>query len=172
MRRAQPKLRGFTTIELLVVLLILALLATVALTSLANRTASDAVGAEARKIAKLLSTARSYALAENGYFQAVLRLDSPAYWIDETDQAGAVVKPKIVTPEPVDDLVAVPEARVDSQVIGSGMVRVRFFPQGNSSEASIFLIRKGADRNQLSLYETVRVYGPTGAVAVLHGRTP
>lgn len=172
MRRRNTNIRAFSTIELLVVALILVLLATISLTSLSGRSRLDEASSEARKILQLLGTARSYALAENGYFRAVIWLDKSSYWIDEVDQNGQVVRAKIVTPEPLDDNVVIPEVLVDSAVHTSGEVVIRFTPQGNSNDASIFLIRRGADQTDASLYQTVRLYGPTGRANILKNQRP
>lgn len=164
--------RAFTTVELLVVALILILLATISLTSLSGRGQLDPKSSEARKISHLLGTARSYALAENGYFRVVIWLDQPSYWIDEVDSSGNVIKPKIITPEPLDENVVIPEVLVDSVVRTGGEVAIRFTPQGSSSEASIYLIRRGADQTDPALYHTVRLYGPTGRANILKNQRP
>ena len=172
MRREKITTRALTTIELLVVIVILVLLATISFTSLAGRNRTNASFDEARKIQQLLATARSFALGKNGYFQAVVWLDQPSYWIDEIDQNGNIVQPKIVTPEPLDENVVIPDILVDSIVQRTGKVTIRFFPQGNSSDASIHLIRKGADQSDVSLYTTVKLYAPTGRANILRNQYP
>ena len=110
----------------LVILLLISILAVVSLSTFASFHKASLRSNEARKIAKLLSTARSYAIAQNRYYQAAVWLDRSCYWIDETNAAGAVVRPKITTPEPVDELIEIADITVDSTLYTNGLVRIRF----------------------------------------------
>jgi len=172
MRRRNISPTAFTAIELLVVLLILVLLATISLTSFAGRNRQSQLAAEARKIQRLLDTARSYALSENGHFQAVIWLDRPSYWIDEIDSSGTVTRPKIVTPEPVDEGVQITDILVNSDVYRSGIVAIRFFPQGNSNDATIHLVSRGASTSAAKSSHTVKLYGPTGRSDIFDNLQP
>ena len=161
---------GFTTVEVLVVLLIIALLATITLPVFTGRNRDSEIAADARKIQRLFTTARSYALGNNGYYSATFSLDLQSYWIDQTDSFGAVVQPKVTTPEKVNGLVVIEDIDAPSGLFSAGQVSIRFYPQGNSDDATIHLRRASGGSADPAQFFTIKLYGPTGRADVLENQ--
>lgn len=170
MREPVKNQRALTMIEVVVALIIITLLATISLTSISGRKHLSVVAAQARKIDRALATARSYALAENGHFQVLFLLDKRVFWIDETDAEGNVIRPKIVSPQPFDEDIIIPDIIVDSIVHQTDPAAIRFFPGGKSSEAAIYILRKGDEPTNERLYYTVKLYSPTGRSDILENQ--
>jgi prepilin-type N-terminal cleavage/methylation domain-containing protein len=166
---AGHKKRAFTATEMLVVLLILSILATISLSIFATQRKGSVISSEAQKLRMLMTTARSYALARNGYFRVAINMDRPSCWLDEVDSAGLVIKPKVVTSEPINEEIRIPEIKVDSSSHKGGLVVLQFNPNGTSNEASIYLIRAEADRTKPANFTTLKLYAPTARVDTFPG---
>jgi general secretion pathway protein H len=143
---SHPAERGFTLLELIVVLVILSLAATalVPLTLTSGR--SIDVDAAARELAIGLRATRSAAIYGNR--EAVFTVDAAAgrYWSD------AAPSPKVLP------------ARISAVLGGERSVgRIRFFPDGSASGGALVL--RGDERAA-----TIRVDALTGRASVDVGR--
>ena len=154
----------------LVVLLLIAILATISFGVFTGLQRTTLLPGEARKIGKLLSTACSYAVAENKYYQATIWLDTPSYWIDEIDASGTVVRPKVVAPELLDEMIQIIDITADSTNYTSGLVRIRFSPNKTSDAVTIHMIHKSADPTRDESFCTIKLYAPTARVNIFENQ--
>jgi len=125
--------RGFTLLELLVVLLIVSLLVTLVPPLFSGAVPGARLKAAARDLAVSLRLARNQSITRNMETQVTLDLESPAYAID--NQAAHTLPAGV-------------ELKVASASSGendSPAMRhvVHFYPDGSSSGALITLVRSG-----------------------------
>ena len=170
MRHAAHGPRAITAIELVAVLLVIALLATASLATFAGYHQARLVSTQARKIQQVLALARSYAISHNGYYRVVFAPNGRGFWIDKTDDQGEATQTRIVTPEATDERVRVAGIVAGSTHYTAESVSLRFYPAGTSTDASIFLIRRGADPGDDSNYPTVKLYGPTARALIFENQ--
>ncbi len=127
-RRRSDRQLGFTLLEVMVVIGILALAVAIVAPSLSRARLGLAVRSTAYALAADLRTARAAAQAANIERELTLDLGGRRYW------AEGVVGPRML-PQNVAVELAVPE----SERIGAGSGRVRFFPDGSASGAKVVL---------------------------------
>lgn len=127
--RGQPN-RGFTLIELVIVLAIMGLLVAMTVPFLAGRTASGALPAAADEIRAALRAARSAAIAEGR--PIAFRADpAGGYWLDRQHYP----------------LAAVAGSTAVLRVAVAGGARIAFFPSGGSSGGRIRIETAGGWRD-------------------------
>lgn len=170
--------RAVTLIELLVVLAVaLILLGSASSFYVSSRKAGDLSG-DIMKVQKLIATARSYAISSpDRYYQATFWLEGSAFrpkgspslfWIDEIQPTDpllpavptTVLRPQIVTPEPVSEQVVLFAVKGGIADPVHGTIQIRFFPDGSCDDASVYLIRREADRAGYN-YQQIKIYHPT-----------
>jgi prepilin-type N-terminal cleavage/methylation domain-containing protein len=159
--RKRKRTVGFTLLEALTVLAIMGILSSLAVLVYTNQRRAVRARSAARQIEVLFTTARSLAINQNTHFQAVLDLNSEGLWIDQVDAEGRVVAPKLTTPETWPAYVDVIGAEVNGQTTRSGLVRIRFHPNGTSDSARIVLMSGKNDNMGSEEYMTVKMYGST-----------
>lgn len=132
----------------------------------------------AKRISSALSTARSFAIARNSFFQVTLDMTNERFWIDEiadpaTTPGTVAITPKVVTPDRFD-----PRVQIDG-ILDTGGTRLQqagfqtfvFGPDGSADrDARIFARLRADDPNADESFVTVRLFGPTGHNTVLRGR--
>jgi prepilin-type N-terminal cleavage/methylation domain-containing protein len=170
MTRGIPDRRGFTITELISVLVIVVVLSTISLASFSAYNRLSMVSTTSQMLLRTLAAARSYAVANNGYYQVTLDLDGGAFWIDETDSSGNITVPKVITPNEIDDRVVLDSATIDSSDATSGIARLRFYPNGSSVDAYVYIIRRGANISSGTEYWTIRLYGPTARAVIFQNQ--
>jgi len=161
---------AFTTTELLVVLAVMSILSTVSLTVYVNSQKGTSVRQETRKWQRLFGLARSWAVSRAGYYQVTYWSGQPSYWIDETDAAGTIIRSKIVTPEPVEELVEVSDVTGGIPDPLTNTISFRFFPDGTSDDALIHFIFRTANHTDPTRYFALKLYGPTGRAEVFENQ--
>jgi prepilin-type N-terminal cleavage/methylation domain-containing protein len=172
-----PGRRAVTLVELLVVLAVaLILLGSASSFYVSSRKAGDLSG-DIMKVQKLIATARSFAISSpDRYYQATFWLaGSPTrpqgpslFWIDEIQPTDplvpatptTVLRPQIVTPEPVSEQVVLFAVKGGTADPVHGTIQIRFFPDGSCDDASVYLIRREADRAGAN-YQQIKIYHPT-----------
>lgn len=127
-----------------------------------------------RRLVHAMSTARSFAIARNTYYQVTIDLDNRNFWIDETiDPAadpnappnGQAFTPKVVSPESVDHRVAIEGVFYGSSAtpVTTGVQTIVFRPDGSSTQdARVRFYQSGDDPSFATSIHTVRVYAPSG----------
>jgi general secretion pathway protein H len=126
--------KGFTLIELIVVLAIAALLVAVVMPFGAHRRDHDALASGAREIAASLRLARSRAILQ----------DRPASFLVDVEN-GFYRPPGATASRPVPAGSHLALFTASEELLGEGTGTIRFYPDGSSSGGGIALSR-GGDR--------------------------
>ncbi len=173
MRTSAPdSRRGFSLIEIMVVIVIIGLMSGVALLSWESIFPNQALNSAIRRLSDVLHSTRSEAIARSREFRIVYDIENDTYqvrtpflhgggialtdidedrvWVDFNDLAEAGI-----------DLVSV---TIDDTVYSDGSVFVRFDPLGSSSYHSVVLHQKLFDR-----YFTVEALPLTGDIRFHEG---
>ncbi len=164
--------RGFSQLETITAIAIGLIVSVIGFSGSRIFQDSLPVSSVATRFNSALSTARSMAIAHNGFFQVVLDLDERIWWIDEIPDPSAISPPpilngaKVESPEPVDERVKI--EGVSYFVAGSPVTTGRqvfiFFPDGSAdrdAHITFYQIAKNPAINR-NIW-TVRLYGPTGS---------
>lgn len=165
-RSARAVARAATLIELIVVLLVVVILSAGSITLWARYHRDAQMDGEARKIDKLLATTRAMAMGESAYYRATFWPADMSYWIDETDAGGNVLRPKVLSPERMSRQVEIDQLIGGVLTTSGNTVSLRFYPDGTSDNATIYIIEKDADHSDDTQYYTIKLYGPTGRTAI------
>jgi len=156
--------------ETLTVLVVMGILTSFAVVLYGNYHRALRAKSAARQMEVLFSTARALAINQNAHFQAVLDLDTSGMWIDRIATDGTVVAPKITTPDNWSIYVKPIEVAVNGASYQSGLVRIRFHPDGTSDSARIVLMTEGGDSLKRPSIYTIKLYSPTARSRVFPGR--
>ncbi len=152
------KFRGFTLLEVMVVLVIMALILVVVPPLLPNVMASTHVKSAARELAASLKTARSQAINHQSETTLLVNIDQESYVLTEGSRN---LKPNnqtyknLVLPDAADLSLITAESEKLSENEG----QIRFFPDGSSTGGQIKLAFK--DQEYL-----VNVHWLTGRVRI------
>ncbi|MGB9690557.1 MAG: pilus assembly FimT family protein [Candidatus Sumerlaeaceae bacterium] len=194
MQRNKVHRRGFTLIELIVVIAIMTLLSLVSVNAYISLTAARRARAGAEMLASTLAAARSDAISQQVPFRVVIqRLDPltntprPAFWIDEIDPSvptttlypTATQLATGVRRQQVRGVISPPEGTVVSSVIvgttstmtappNPAYALVVFSPSGASNYASI-QVEDTRARDASIRTASVTVYPATGRASVQGG---
>ena len=119
--------RGFTMLEMLVVLAILAMTATIGWTAYARRDGTVAIDAAAWQLAADFRLARAQAIRSNMTQAVLVDVDRRRYWTDglPARDLGGGVSLDLEIP--------------DAERLPNRIARVRFFPDGTSGGGSVTL---------------------------------
>lgn len=141
----------------------------------------------ARRVNHAMSTARSFAISYNSYYEVVMDLDNRSFWIDEAldpnlpanDPENLQRRKKVTVAEPIDPRVAVevyhnladPSPADDMPVAGApvttGLTSIVFAPDGSALQYAYITFRQTADDPAVARnLHTIRVYMPTGVTDV------
>jgi len=150
-----------TITELMVAILIICIMMGGAMLSYVNYYQKSLVLTQASKVRKAAGMARSRAIERGKPSQVAIWLDQPSVWVDDLDATGKVERRKIVTPEPIHDLVQLVSVDKLSSPTVTGIATIRFNPDGSSEDTWVYLKRVQSP-DQDKEYCTLRIYGPTG----------
>ena len=130
------KSRGFSLLELLVVLVIIGLSASLVLPTLAGGLSSLRLKTAAREVSATLRYARSLAVSVGKEQVINMDIEEGKYWLNEDKDNNREL------PSDIRFL----NVTTQGEEITTGMAGIVFYPMGNSSGSSIF-ITAGKDRN-------------------------
>lgn len=164
-RQSAPR-RGVTIMELLVIVAILAILSGSITLMYGTRREKTLVLQQADKIQKTLELARAKAIQSTQPCQVTFWIEQPSFWIDEIDGDGDVTQRQVTTPEKIHEQLVLEGVDSSSTQTETAFATVRFFPNGSSDDAYIWIIHEQAEPSELENFTTVKVYGPTGRVRV------
>lgn len=154
--------RAFSLLEMLVVVGILAVFSAFAIVSYGSFRQGLWIKNSAKELEALLNNARTRAINQNSYFQVVFDFSSRQFWVDETLANGNIKNPKVIQPVILEENIEIPEIGIDSTTKTSGLAKIRFYPDGKSSYARLYLIKKDDDKTVALNYYTVMTYASTG----------
>ena len=122
----------------------------------------------AGRLAAAFSTARALAISNTGTYSVQVDVKARNFWIDETNSFGEPIVPKVLAPEKLDDTVTLAGIYFGAQPAPQygTVTRIRFYSDGSSEDARLYLILAGANAADPANFDTVRLYGPTGASRV------
>jgi general secretion pathway protein H len=152
------KFRGFTLLEVMVVLVIMALILVVVPPFLPNVMASTHVKSAARELAASLKTARSQAINHQSETTLLVNIDQESYVLTEGSRnlkSNNQTYKNLVLPDAADLSLITAESEKLSENEG----QIRFFPDGSSTGGQIKLAFK--DQEYL-----VNVHWLTGRVRI------
>jgi general secretion pathway protein H len=152
------KFRGFTLLEVMVVLVIMALILVVVPPFLPNVMASTHVKSAARELAASLKTARSQAIDHQSETTLVVNVDEESYMLTEGSDnlnSNNQTYKNLVLPDAADLSLITAESEKLSEHEG----QIRFFPDGSSTGGQIKLAFK--DQEYL-----INVHWLTGRVRI------
>jgi len=168
--------RGFSLIEILIVLAILVIVSSVAIVTYGSYRKTLSVKSTASQVSNLFAAARAAAINSNSPHAATFELNTArqSFWIDEMDSTGTTVRrPKIAGvafPADfviLDDVWITPGGPPIRAGTGSDtLARVVFWPDGRGSYAVVHLRREFDDPGDASIYTSVRVFASTGAARI------
>ncbi len=125
-------MRGFTLVELLVVLALMGLALTVASPLIANALPGTEMRAAARDVATGLRYARSVAISQNTDVTFDVDVEARRFAVSPGRRRGSL---------PDDAEIVLTTAR--SELFGSSAGSIRFFPDGTSTGGGIEMVRDG-----------------------------
>lgn len=125
--------RGFTVVELIIVLLIAGMIVSLVLPSVSGTLESGRLRAAAGEVRATFTLARTQAASGGRDRVVTFHLDRGTYGVDGEER---------LVPEGV----AIASARAGAETVEEGDLRVRFFPDGSAEEAEIVLTSRGGGR--------------------------
>jgi general secretion pathway protein H len=125
-------MRGFTLVELLVVLALMGLALTVASPLIANALPGTQMRASARDVATGLRYARSLAISSNADVTFDVDVEARRFAVSPSRRSGSF---------PKDAEIVLTTAR--SELFGSEGGSIRFFPDGTSTGGGVEIVRDG-----------------------------
>jgi prepilin-type N-terminal cleavage/methylation domain-containing protein len=164
--RARRGERGFTLIELAIVVLIIAIVTRFALPQLRSLTAAE-LGASTRRLANVTHYLYEEAALRGVVYTLYFDLDRQEYWVEHADEGSA---------QPIEDedllgrrVRMPPDVRLADVVvpgvgkISSGLVPTRFYPEGYADRSVVHLVDSRGHQY------TVRIDPVRGRGEVLEG---
>ncbi|GAB4321695.1 MAG: hypothetical protein Kow0059_16480 [Candidatus Sumerlaeia bacterium] len=171
MRRLNSQRRaGLVFVEILVVLVIVVVFSSFVILTYSTYRENLEITSAAQTIRKVLSTARTKAINLNKYYIVTIDIDRSKVWIDESNEARAVVRPKVETPVVLPDYIRIREVRINSTTYTSGAVEILFKPDGQGEYAVINLLRQGDNPAIDSNYYSIRLFPSTGTAQIIPNR--
>ena len=159
--------RGFSLVEILVVLLILAILSTVALYSYASYRQSLTVESSAYLVQRVLVQARGRAIHLNAPHQAVIDLDANTVWVDQLNATFTERTPKVVPETAMSEFVLIDELQVGSDTFTSGIHTITFETDGGHPLVIMNLRREMDDATDDLNYYGLRLFPNSAEVQIL-----
>ena len=157
--------RGYTLIELMVVIIILGMVATLVLVSWESIVPNQRLNSDVRALAAHLHGTRNDAIARSATFQVVYDLEGERYWIETPFRAegggfaAADEERLVVEVTELGDGVTFESVTLNGETFENGLVYVAFDARGSSCHHLVVLRQEMFDR-----YFTIEVIGLTGLI--------
>ncbi len=133
MRAIVHRGRGFTLVELLVVLVIIGLTLGLVSTSLSRSVSGAELRSAARNVAASLRYTRT---------QAILKKQETVFLVDTENRSyTAPGREEVTLPEGMDVVITTARSELTSETVGG----IRFFPDGGSTGGHVDLVTKGRE---------------------------
>lgn len=148
--------------EMVVTMLIIMILSTISVAGYNVYQRESPVRFAADRLSHAMAAARAYAVANNAVYTVKIDPNYQTYWIDESDDLGGTVVPKVTSPVPIGERVTLVGVNFGVTPLTTSTqtgLPIRFFPDGSCDDARLTL-RQGDAAS--GIYYAVRVYGPTG----------
>lgn len=165
--RGNPR-RGFTMIEIIVVVVIIAVMFTVSFPSLRAVNDNNRLRSSVRELSNLMKYARSEAVFNSRTTEVFLDTEKHEFWLDlrKPNEKTGRYNPKdpkttmerkreLETKVQFDSVTA-----LDNNILSGGIIAFDFYPDGTASPGLVTL------RNNRDLRYTVEVIKPTGSVKI------
>jgi prepilin-type N-terminal cleavage/methylation domain-containing protein len=159
--------KGYSLLEIIIVLSILAIFSTFAVLSYSTYRHHVRISNSAQEILSTLSTARTFAINQNSYFEVVIDISGQQFWINEVNSSRRTIRPKIVSPKSLNEFVRVTDVKVNALRRLAGEARILFRPNSTSDQASIHLLRQNDDPGIEENYYTIKLYASTAQSHIL-----
>jgi len=159
--------KGFSIMELTVVVVIVSILSTLGILNYANLHSSNEAQSGARRVAATLAAARQYAIATNTPHQVFFSRNDSSFWIDELDAAGAVKRRQVENPGFLPQFIAFETFTIGGTIRAEDTVAIRFHADGHSDTATIVLRRTVDSAADTRNSATIKLFGPTGVTQVI-----
>ncbi|MCX7011087.1 MAG: GspH/FimT family pseudopilin, partial [Candidatus Sumerlaeota bacterium] len=153
---------GFSMIELIVVVTVAMLLTAIGLASYAGLRSNREQQAAVQRVVATLSAARQTAIATNGRYQVYFLLPTKEFWVDELDASGNVARRQITNPGSLPEFMSFESVTVEGVAPTPGAAEIRFWPDGHSDSATLYLVRTPPDPAASANVATIKIFGPTG----------
>jgi len=163
--------RAFTMMELILAIVIGMIVSVLGFSGFRMFNQEMPLKSTTRKLNHTFATARSFAIARNGYFQVTLDLDHHQYWVDQISNPALppvimTRNQKIVSPEKVDDRVKIEGVWgpfLNATPVSTGIQTFLFHPDGSiDHEGRITFYEAAKDPTIATNIYTLRIYGATG----------
>ena len=159
--------------EMVVTMLIIMVLSTISVAGYnVYQRESPVKFAADRLLSGAMSAARGYAVANNAVYTVKIDPTYQTYWIDESDDLGGTVVPKVTSPASIGERVALVGISYGVTPLTTSTqtgLPIRFFPDGSCDDVRVTLRLGDASS---TVFYAVRVYGPTGQSRVLSNVDP
>jgi prepilin-type N-terminal cleavage/methylation domain-containing protein len=159
--------RAYSLLEIVIVLAILSIFSTFAILSYSTYREHARIKNSAQEILSTLSTARTLAINQNSYFSVVIDISGRKFWINEVDSFGHTVRPKIISPQSLQELIRITDVKVNTIRRLVGESRILFRPNSTSDQASIHLLRESDNPAIEENYYTITLYASTAQAQIL-----
>jgi len=159
--------RAVSVVELLVVVVILLIFSTVTIISYHNMTRGFVARSQANEFMAVFALARELAITNSTSHRVVIDQDTRSFWIDRLTTGGAVDQPKISGTENYLPQANVPQITVGNTTIqGTGQAQIIFRPDSTADQATIHIVRQGANASDPTEYFTIRLFAATAKARI------
>jgi len=140
--------KGFTLLELVLVLFLMGLIVGLALPFVVNTIDRVKLQSEARQIASAIQFARSEAISKKKMFVLNANINQNKYWLTIPKEK------KIVQSMTIDKSVRIRDYRSTEDLLTDGNFVINFYPRGNSSAGTIRL-QSSIDKSETNVYSII-----------------
>jgi len=188
--RKRPSKKGFTLIEILLVLAIIAMVTSIGIPAVGRLTYQRVAGTT-RRFVGVLRSVRNDAILLNRIYRLAINFEDQTWWVEKQNQlellgsstqAGAIPDPKKPAPSisgfvPAEKYGQKPRELPGGVVfdgilterdglLRTGMAYVHFFPSGYAEQSLVYLNKQGMESGGYSLY----VRPANGSIQVFNRR--
>ena len=155
---------------MIVVVALLLLFSSIVVLSFSSSRKSTEREKATKQFATLVSLARTIAVNNNGIYQVAYYFPFREMWIDEVDENGVVIRPKIIAPKKLVESVDLIQVRVlPRNGVGDVYEKdtakralITFYPDASSDYAVVTFLHSSFDGTRDDQFDSIVVYSSTG----------